>query len=80
MIGVGREGLAGCIDAGAFFQARGEVEAGLIIATREADITLPGLVAAGAQVQAWLQAGLVGTAGEDLYHPTNRIAAVDSRT
>ncbi|MNP41924.1 hypothetical protein D3C76_1356550 [compost metagenome] len=30
-------------------------------------------------MQAWLQAGRAGAAGEDLNHPANRIAAVDRR-
>ena len=41
---------------------------------------MPGLVAAGRQAQAGLQALAVATAGEDLDHPADGVAAVHRRT
>ncbi|MNG18859.1 hypothetical protein D3C84_1029630 [compost metagenome] len=77
VISVGGIGFACCVDARTLFQASGEVEAGAVITARQANIALPGLVAAGAQVQTWLQAGFVCAAGENLDYPTDGITAVD---
>ena len=56
VVAVAGEGLVGAIDPGGFIQAGAEVEARVFIAAGQSEAALPGLIAAKAQLQAWLQA------------------------
>ena len=67
------------VDPGGFIQAGAEVEAGFVVATGQAEAALPGLMAAEADMHAWLHALLSPATGKNLNHPANRIAAVNHR-
>ncbi|MNF79136.1 hypothetical protein D3C84_613420 [compost metagenome] len=80
MVAITRIRLVGAVDSGGFIKAGAEVEAGLFIATGQAEAALPRLVAANADMKLRSQPGFAATAGENLDHPANCIAAINHRT
>ena len=79
VVTIAGERRPGRVDAGSFIQAGAQVEAGRIVAARKPQAALECLVAASGQAQARLQAGAITTAGKDLDHPANGIAAIHRR-